>query len=184
MQITKGRPRALDALGQGVRCRFAWIVALLCGAIGCVAAHEAQIGVINDHLIGHRVEDRLRLITALAQLTLQPLLLGDVAVDGDGADDASVSCSQGRAGDTPIQRRSVRGVDHRLCGRSSAERLSTQKPGLRPLVFSQDIAAHVAQGEERCSLAQCRRRSMREKACDQGAKCLIGARSAPPGRRS
>jgi hypothetical protein len=36
-----------------------------CGAVGCVAAHEAEVGVIDDYLVGHRVEDRLRLIAAL-----------------------------------------------------------------------------------------------------------------------
>src|SRR5438132_455444 len=63
-------------------------------AVSGVAAYQMQIGVIDDHLIGNRFKDCLQfvaalphLITALTQLPFQPLLRGNVAVDGDGSYD-------------------------------------------------------------------------------------------------
>src|SRR5690242_9818327 len=87
MQIAKDRLRPLDALRQGVRRWFAWIVALFRGAVRGVAAYEAEIGVIDDHLIGNGFENRLQLIAALAEITFQPLLRRHVTMDRDGADD-------------------------------------------------------------------------------------------------
>ena len=156
----KHRPCALDPVRQLFGHLTGRVKAPERRLMGRVGAQQMEIGVEHDDLVGHCVQDRLHLIAArpyfiatLPQLAFELLLCRNLTVDRHGANDASVCCAQGRAGDTPVDGLAFRRIHHRFGPRCAAECLAAQQPRLGPVFLREHVAVGIAQWMLRQAIA-------------------------------